>query len=363
MALKFGGTGVPPGLRGLATNTYSLPPGTAWTIPSGTWNLRLGKYSSYQEMDSVSLTWLSPGGSIGFGTEGRHYYCNSDGVNFRIANQTGCIVGAVVTNGGSGYVSDPVITPSAGGAMFNTIVGGAVNTSVTITNGGFNYLYPPTVLFSAPPVGGFGATGFATLSGSSVSGITVENQGAGYTSAPTVVLLNDPRDATGTGALAVATLTGAGQVTGVVVTDFGNPTPGTTVPTLNFSGGGGTGAAAFAVMCWCLNSFTISNGGAGLGATGSAYITGIPPGHAATAPAFTNPRYQTALVLTRPAMIVPTLAGGAISAVGTVLDGGIYDGATVVPIVVGNAQVVTTAVSLTAPSFGGQNSTFMIEPA
>lgn len=72
-----------------------------------------------------------------------------------------------------------------------------------------------------------------------VSGVSVSNQGTGYTSAPTVSFTGGG----GTGAAAIATVLG-GKVTTVTVT---NPGTGyTSAPTVAFSGGGGSGAVATA---------------------------------------------------------------------------------------------------------------------
>ena len=58
--------------------------------------------------------------------------------------------------------------------------------SATITAGGSGYSSAPTVTFSAAPKGGVTATGTATLSGDAVASITITNPGNGYTSAPTI---------------------------------------------------------------------------------------------------------------------------------------------------------------------------------
>jgi len=57
--------------------------------------------------------------------------------------------------------------------------------STTITNGGSGYSSTPTVAFSAP-TSGVTATGIVVLSGTTVSAINITNAGEGYTSAPTI---------------------------------------------------------------------------------------------------------------------------------------------------------------------------------
>jgi hypothetical protein len=80
-----------------------------------------------------------------------------------------------------------------------------------------------------------------------VSSVTITNGGSGYTTAPTVsfslnaspIYAGSISHASGT-----ATISG-GAVTGVTITDAGYYN---SPPTISFSGGGGTGAAATAVI-------------------------------------------------------------------------------------------------------------------
>ena len=57
--------------------------------------------------------------------------------------------------------------------------------SATVTAGGSGYSSAPTVTFSAP-TSGITATGTATVSGGAVTAVTITNAGNGYTSAPTI---------------------------------------------------------------------------------------------------------------------------------------------------------------------------------
>lgn len=317
MALQYGGLGVGPTLRGQPSNMYDLQPCQAKLIPAGTWVGKLGRYTNYQVLDQVTGIWRN------IGDGGITMRIESDGVNHRLCNQTGGTVGALITNAGTGYTSDPIVTASSGASVWNPIIGGAVNTSVTVTAGGSSYVYPPEVAFDAPPAGGIQATGYATLSAGALSSITVQNQGAGYAGSPMISLINDQRDTTGTGAAAVCVLTGAGTITGLLATDHG--TPLTAVPTLAFSGGGGSGAAATAIMCWSITGITFS-GGTGYTVGASAFEMSYVPQLTAGTAIYTNPATDTRLVRMRQAIIyVPTTATGAPTATGEVIiDGGIY---------------------------------------
>lgn len=67
---------------------------------------------------------------------------------------------------------------------------------------------------------------------------TISNAGSGYTSVPTVSFSGGG----GTGATASAIVSTSGTITGLAITGFGNGYA--TAPTVGFSGGGGSGAAA-----------------------------------------------------------------------------------------------------------------------
>jgi hypothetical protein len=348
MPLIFGGQGVQPSLRGQPSNVYALQAGEAKVIPAGAWVAKLGPYTNYQVFDTITGIWRN------IGNGGITVHLNSDGVNHRLANQTGCAVGALITNAGSGYTSPPIVTPSGGASVWSAIVGGAVNTSVTVSSGGANYVYPPEVDFAAPPQGGIQATGYATLSSGAVSTVTVTNQGAGYTAPPAIDFINDMRDTTGAGAAANCALTGAGTITGVLATDHGNPV--TSVPTLAFTGGGGSAAAATAIMCWSITAYTAS-GGTGYTVGAGAVLLSALTRQVAGVAAYTNPATDKGIVRQRPAYIIaPTTAGGGITATGQVIiDGGIYEIAPAAgDIIITNGGLYPSQSTL-AVAMGGQN--------
>src|SRR5260221_1841625 len=104
MPLVIGAQGVNAGLRGQATNYIELAAGNCYIIPAGSWFIRCGLYTTVQEYDVVTGIWRA----IGDNTRAM-VNVNSDGVNFRVANQTGCVVGALMTNAGTGYTSAPAV--------------------------------------------------------------------------------------------------------------------------------------------------------------------------------------------------------------------------------------------------------------
>lgn len=352
----FSGSGVLPSLKGVATNVVTLISGQTQLItPAGWYMVSTGLYTTVQQYDPITGIWRN----IGNGDhEGGVKYIYSDGNNYRLANQTGALVGALVTNAGSSYTSAPTVTASAGNSIWKAVVGGAVSTTVTVTNGGTNYTYPPLVQFQAPPAGGVQATGYCTLSSSAVSSVTVTNQGAGYASAPTVVFINDPREGVngvtqGYNAAATATLTGAGTVTAVLCLDHGQGSQ-TSLPTLAFAGGGGSSAAATGIMCWSITAYAAGTAGTGL--SGSVAQISAEDAFPTTAAAYTNPYIQSGLVRTRLANIKAPISSGGITATGQVIiDGGVYTSSPT-PLVIATASVVTAAPVVTF-TLGGQTDT------
>lgn len=148
----------------------------------------------------------------------------------------------------------------------------------TITDGGTGYTKAPKVVVIGG--GGTGATAIAILDANgSVASIKAVTTGSGYTSVPTIVI--DPPPFPPSQAKAAATLVN-GSVTEVLITDSGHGYEGI-VPPVTFLGGGGSGAKGTAI---------VSNGvvtGIDITATGSGYtkapfvLIAAPPGLASVA--------------------------------------------------------------------------------
>jgi len=354
------------GQTGGNTNDLSLAPGDCFPVPAGRYIITLGKYCSLQYNDPVTNIWtLLRDNNDNLTT----HDVWSDGFNLRIANLTGCVVGAVVTNGGSNaYVQGTTtVTPSTGTSTWQPIVGGAVNTSVSITSvagialGGKNYGIAPLVFFDAPPSPGVPATGVAVIASGSVTSITVLNQGAGYTVAPNISIYPSPYDPnflSGTTAItnaaALCSLTGAGSITAVLMTSPGAPVASTMSLTV---AGAGTTATVVPVFLQSVTAATVTTVGIGYGASAQMTTTG---GFNTNTPAFTSPQISFAGFTPRPAVIALTGlgAGGTVSTVGTIYDGGLYLG-TPLAAVIGNGIVSTVAVI--ALTLGSQNDTVRIQ--
>jgi hypothetical protein len=163
----------------------------------------------------------------------------------------GQIVGIPVANAGQGHIGTPtiVITDTGGGtgAVATPVMGGLL---IPITQAGVAVAAGDTPSADGLPT--LSLNGHALAPGLSVTGYQVTAAGSGYTSAPTVTITPAAGDDTGSGATATATASG-GAVTAVSLVQTGttpNSSGGgyTLGPTVGFSGGGGTGAAATAVL-------------------------------------------------------------------------------------------------------------------
>ncbi len=245
MSLHFGGPSVTPTNKLGFGGKISLAVGATWLIqPAGPYWVQIGTNSLLQIFDPIQATWITVGAG------GTGMYIESDGVNYRLANLTGCAVSATVSNAGSGYVSVPTVTIASGNSIWRAVPGLIVN-SVTISNGGSGYTYAPTVNFSVPPVGGVPAYGIAVLTSGAVSSVTMVSKGAGYTATPTISFVNDPREGVngvslGSGALGVPVMTGSGTIPAIVCVDPGS-TQYSAAPAFTFAGGGGGVALAATV--------------------------------------------------------------------------------------------------------------------
>ncbi len=153
------------------------------------------------------------------------YESRPQGVNPSIATAitqvvNGFVVGATITDAGSGYVSNPVVTIIGGGgtgakasaSQFNGVV-----TSITITNPGSGYTSTPTITIAPPPFPPRKATSTAEVVNGFVVGTKITDGGFGYDSPPAVLLIGGG----GSGATAVATVEN-GSVTAINITNPGS---------------------------------------------------------------------------------------------------------------------------------------------
>ena len=346
-------------------NRRAIAAGETHNLPGGQFVVTPGPYVFLQELDPISglyvnlPTWPNT-----------PHFISSDGQNFRLANLTGCCLGALLTNCGSGYTSAPTVT-TTGTAKFAAQVGGAISGTVTITAAGVGYNYAPQLIFSAPPAGGIQAKGYCTLSAGAINAVTVTDQGAGYTTAPTITVSSDPREATAAtpGPTTVGVLTAAMLATETLVTAVTCTDPGTgaytAVPTLTFAGGGGSSAAATAIMCFAATGFTVGNGGAVYGnAQPFLVITGGGLVPASGAGSVVNPGISTGLLFPRQANISGTSAsGGTITATGLVVnDGGLFQAVPAGFVLPSGTGALPTTTAIVTITVGGVLDYYSIQP-
>lgn len=339
-------------------NVIQLAAGQTQVLPAGQFYVTPGEYTQLQTLDPITGLWRAMATSLN-----RNAFITTDGASVRLANLTGCAIGAYVTNVGSGYTSAPTVTASAGGSAWTAIVGGAINSTVTITTAGAGYTNAPQLVVSAPPPGGVPATATCTVSGGAINSVTVVDQGAGYTTAPTITVVPDPRDTiTTAAALTVnSTLAGSGTITAVICTNQGQPV--TAVPTLSFSGGGGSSAAATAVMCFTATGFTVGAGGAAYGNAQPFLVTVSDGIVAGAAGVVVNPTVSTGIFAPRTGFITGTsTAGGAVTATGAVIqDGGLFQKVPNGYVTAGGSGLATTVAQVTI-TVGGVTDMSFVQP-
>lgn len=408
-----GGSAIPPALpiALAAGDTFMLPvgqgivgtfgnvatPQLATQNPlTGQYQVFLGNYTTLQVYDQGAQYWRT----VAVGSPSSEVQTiSADGFNYRLANTTGCPVGALITNAGSGgtngfygyqsfgpgqgsqvTIQNGVvtsgntvftITPSAGGSQWNAIIGGAINTTISFSgtvyqNGPFGgtgtsvaasagsgYSKPPIIVFYPPSNQGqqpyILPTAVCAISGGAISSVTVTNQGAGLLGLPGIVVIPQPGDTTGGGAVLGWTSGNSAQVgsgTLLAMWPVYYGTALTAVPTFTFAGTGNPSPSATAIMNFSVTGFSGGTGGSGY--TTGAFSGGIVSGSAAN----TNPLYDKLLS-------VPQFPPFAVAAAGTPSLSGPYGGAniqavpTFTPLGGSGASAVTVTV-------GGQNDTIVL---
>jgi hypothetical protein len=323
-----------------------LPPGGTYMLPAGDFALQYGVQTQAQWFDPNQQAWRglqAPGGTFD--------YISSDGCNFRLVNLSGVVVGASITNAGSGGTNGigaaatgvtigfglPVSALPAAAATAYPIVGGSVQAPL-IAQAGSGFIIPPLVWCDPPPVGGVQATAVAAINAAGgVSSITMVNVGAGYTSSPNWYVFPANPNYMGTPIAGVSPnsfpppgtvyptnlpagslyqpnislsgcqlvsqpLTGSGTLTGVGILNYGFGYDGTHIPGISITGCGA--AAATPVMSMCATSVTV--GAAGAGYTGAAPIWETSLG-------LVTPSLNNAVLTPRAARGVAVLSAGGVA--------------------------------------------------
>lgn len=256
--------------------TIGLQSGGIFNVPDGTFLFKLGPQSVLQWQDPNSGLWRITDA----GPSNSPIQITSDGSNFRVLNVSGTILGANITNAGTGYVQGDTfaLTAPAAGTPSRTakgtmIIGGSV--SLAVTAGGTGYSNPYFRIQSPENCGGtYGlclpaSVLSCTLTAGVISSPVLNFAGAGYVQAPTVEIFDavPSGNTPGTGAAVTATVGGTGTWTGTVMTDYGAGYDGTHIPTFTFSSTAGASAAATALPSMALKSATVAGTNTGYSAS------------------------------------------------------------------------------------------------
>lgn len=367
---RVGAPGVGFNLLNQTSNLVTLQASEIFLIPSGEYLLAPGPYTSLQFLDPVSGRWITSDAE----TSLQPIPIDSDGTNVRLANLTGCPVGANITAAGNGVsltngigaaVTGLTVTASAGGSTWIPVVGGAVNPTVTITAGGSGYLYPPNIQFSVPPSGGVQASGYTLLTGSTVTSVVVVNQGAGYTTAPTIAVSNDARDTVGVGAILTcnSTLIGNTQVTALYPSNPG--TALTAVPTLSFSPT--SAITATPVMNFTVTGLSGVGSQTGFGSAAASVLClgiggNVTPNATRITAGIAGPIMDVNLTQERPAILLITGNSNALTTTASIIDGGVGFQTIPTPFIIPAGGSTNTTAGIATFTVGGTTDTSYLQP-
>ena len=360
-------------------NRIGLTGGQMIVLPAGDWYVSLGMYCVLQFYDAVSNSWVI--GASG-GWECGVMFVKSDGFNCRVANLTGCPVGAVSlgasTQGGWVQATTTIAVTGGGGSLWNPIVGGALTCAGTLVTAqaGAGYGIAPMLFIPPPPgpannangVGGVAAHAIAFIAGGTISSVTLTNQGAGYPAATTftIVAVPQPFDPNLSSGITAATLTftpsGSGSITAVICTNNGAPVAGPYTPGITLTpSGAGTNATIAAVMMQSVLSATLT---AGPGIAGGAAMVTTVGGNPSLGSLGSTPEFNYKAFKPRPAQISVVTATSTIAAQnGVVIDGGLFENTPSPIFMGGSAQSYSLGGPTITLTMGTQNDNVVIQQA
>lgn len=213
-----------------------------------------------------------------------------------VSTTTSIVTGVLVLSGGTSYTTAALVTfTGGGGSGAEAVISGLTNgviTGITVTQTGSGYTSPPTIAITGGT--GSGATFQVQISSGGVTAVNLTNAGTGYSGDPTVSIIGD-----GQGAEAFAVVTGNTGVASVTVT-FGG-VGYHTAPTVSFSGGGGTGATATAhISGGQVTSVSVTDAGSGYTSAPTVNFSGGSPSTGASAVASIGGGGLSGITVTNP---------------------------------------------------------------
>lgn len=368
---------------------------------TGQFFVELGLLTNLQVYDYQLYAWrnvqVAPGQTL---------FVSSDGTNFRIANTTGSPVGAVITALGSGgtdgfygynnqrqaiTIQNGVTTTgntlftvsTTGGALWNAIVGGQISITINFTaamtyyqnipwytagapsvtgSPGSGYTAAPNIVFTPPPNQGAQPyilpTATCTISGGAINAVNVVSSGAGLLGLPGIIVVPQPGDTTGAGAvLGWTSGNGTEQNAGkcVALWPLFPGTAQTSVPSFTFGGTSNPGPTATAIMNFTITSFATGTAGVGYGTTpGGVLFGGVTAGSDLTG----NPSWNKNISLP----IFPPI--NVATSTGTVTLAGNFGGVNIQAIpsycAIPNGTAAPSTANATTPAVGGASDTFFL---
>lgn len=361
-----------------------LASGAIWTVPNGNYMVKLGAQSAAQFFDYYSGLWRT----FETGQTSHPIFIPSDGVNYRVVNLSGSIIGANITTAGTAYTqvgtAVSFAAPAAGTpsvtATATPIIGGSLSFAITAQGSGYTnpliIVPPPQTLGGTPGLCIPASLLSTTVTAGAIAAVTAGFAGAGYLVAPSAntvtttpaqfaanpnfwlnsqnIVIIDPA---GTGAIITPSITNgtptSGGLTGLIMNNNGAGYDGTHIPAVTITCAGSSGtAAATALPSMALKSVTV--GGTNTGYSASAVgITSLTSGAAAPlATIFGDP------VLVRAARFIADGSGGVL---GTPVVEDAGSGFQTVPLAkqVGNATADGSVNATFTAVVGGVNNTLI----
>ena len=226
------------------TNTVSVRTAVSPNTPVGTWvngvsawSYKSNEFVTFGPVTGISI--INSGEGYDAGSKPALQITGGGGTGASAeVTVNGSLTNVEVTNQGSGYITQPLISIVGGGGQGATAQAVVTNGKVTrilVEDPGSGYTSQPTISITGG--GGQGATAVASVRGP-ISAVTLTNTGSGYTSKPEIKLNS------GSGALAQPIVIN-GRIVSIAIINSGEDY--TTAPTV-YINGDGFGAQARAII-------------------------------------------------------------------------------------------------------------------
>jgi len=165
------------------TTTYIIEPRISYSAPSYSATSRTVVSAGYGAVTYGNKNFVATntnGTTTQFSTDGKTWQAGGALPSSQVWNN-------VIYGGGQGATATAVLGGFGGsGAVLTPVIVNQQVTSVIITNGGYNYTTPPTIIFVG--TSGSGAQATCTVLNGAITSVTMTVNGSGYISAPSVII-------------------------------------------------------------------------------------------------------------------------------------------------------------------------------